>query len=202
MLIGEKLTKLRKQEGWSQAELGEKLNTSRQTISKWELNDSLPDAENIVKICDLFNITTDSLLRDTEPQKNEDTISPNNENKDEDKTSVDNKKYYIVHAILLVLLGVVAIGTVNVFAYRRNTLYYGDDPFPFKAYVSNFGLDWIIHLAVTSVVSGITVTIRDLFIYKNKKMAKLDEKTLKKFILLAIGLIIVANIFVWYYFEF
>lgn len=198
MLIGEKLTKLRKQEGWSQAELGEKLNTSRQTISKWELNDSLPDAENIVKICDLFNITTDSLLRDTESQKTDNTISTNNE----DKISDDNKKYYIVHAILLVLLGIVAVGTVNVFAYRRNTLYYGDDPFPFKAYVSNFGLDWIIHLAVTSVVSGITIAVRDLFIYKNKEIVKLDEKTLKKFILLAIGLIIVANIFVWYYFEF
>ena len=49
--------------GLSQEELAEKLNVTRQTISKWETNQSSPDFEKIVPLCDLFEITTDELLR-------------------------------------------------------------------------------------------------------------------------------------------
>ena len=62
MTIAEKIKKLRKDNNMTQEDLAEKLNFSRQTISKWETNVVIPDADNIVSICKLFNITTDELL--------------------------------------------------------------------------------------------------------------------------------------------
>ena len=63
MNVGEKILQLRKKMGLSQEELAEKLNVTRQTISKWETNQSSPDFDKIVPLCDLFEITTDELLR-------------------------------------------------------------------------------------------------------------------------------------------
>ena len=60
--IGSFIAALRKANGLTQKELAEKLNVSRHTISKWETNVVIPDADNIVSICKLFNITTDELL--------------------------------------------------------------------------------------------------------------------------------------------
>lgn len=62
MTIAEKIKKLRKDNNLTQEDLAEKLHVSRQTISKWETNVVIPDADNIVSICKLFNITTDELL--------------------------------------------------------------------------------------------------------------------------------------------
>ena len=62
MTIAEKIKKLRKDNNMTQEDLAEKLNVSRQTISKWETNIAIPDADNIVAISKLFNITTDELL--------------------------------------------------------------------------------------------------------------------------------------------
>lgn len=62
MTIADKIKKLRKDNNMTQEDLAEKMNVSRQTISKWETNIVIPDANNIVSICKLFNITTDELL--------------------------------------------------------------------------------------------------------------------------------------------
>lgn len=63
MNLGEKIYELRKQQNLSQEELGDKLNVSRQTISKWERNESTPDLDKIVPLCDLFNLSVDELLQ-------------------------------------------------------------------------------------------------------------------------------------------
>lgn len=62
MTIAEKIKQLRKDNNMTQENLAEKLNVSRQTISKWETNIAIPDANNIVAISKVFNITTDELL--------------------------------------------------------------------------------------------------------------------------------------------
>ena len=64
MKINEKIYNLRKEHNLSQEELADKLNVSRQTISKWELGESNPDFDKIEPLCDVFNITTEELLRD------------------------------------------------------------------------------------------------------------------------------------------
>lgn len=63
MNIGEKLFELRKNKNLSQEEVAEKLNVTRQTVSKWETNQSTPDFDKIIPLCELFEISTDELLR-------------------------------------------------------------------------------------------------------------------------------------------
>ena len=62
MNMAERIIKLRKQNGLSQEQFGEKLNVSRQAVSKWESGQTTPDLEYIINMCELFNITTDYLL--------------------------------------------------------------------------------------------------------------------------------------------
>ncbi|MBX2847451.1 MAG: helix-turn-helix domain-containing protein [Acidiferrobacterales bacterium] len=65
MIIADKITKLRKQLGWSQEELAEHLNVSRQSVSKWESAQSIPDLSKIVGLAELFSVSTDFLLKDS-----------------------------------------------------------------------------------------------------------------------------------------
>lgn len=64
MTFGEKLQKLRRQAGMSQEELAERLSVSRQAVSRWELEGTLPDAGKIVSLSRIFSVTTDYLLKD------------------------------------------------------------------------------------------------------------------------------------------
>ena len=64
MNLSDKIIKLRRVHDWSQEDLAEKLNVSRQAISRWENGTALPDAQNILQISKLFGVTTDYLLND------------------------------------------------------------------------------------------------------------------------------------------
>lgn len=64
MIFADKLIQLRKKSGWSQEELAEQMNVSRQSISKWEGAQSIPDLERIVRLSQLFGVSTDYLLKD------------------------------------------------------------------------------------------------------------------------------------------
>ena len=66
MTFGEKLQILRQKAGLSQDALAEKLNVSRQAVSRWERDETMPETEKVVLIADLFGVTTDYLLRQTE----------------------------------------------------------------------------------------------------------------------------------------
>lgn len=64
MTIGEKIANLRAAAHISQEQLAEELSVSRQSVSKWEVNQSMPQVENVLTMCRLFRITADALLRD------------------------------------------------------------------------------------------------------------------------------------------
>lgn len=64
MILADKIINLRKRNGWSQEELGQMLNVSRQSVSKWESMASIPDLEKIIKMSEIFGVTTDFLLKD------------------------------------------------------------------------------------------------------------------------------------------
>ena len=64
MKLSDKIIQLRKSNGWSQEDLAEKLNVSRQAISRWEGAAAQPDAANILQLSRLFGVTTDYLLND------------------------------------------------------------------------------------------------------------------------------------------
>ena len=65
MNFAEKLLTLRSQNGYSQEVLAEKLNVSRQAVSKWELGITLPETDKLISISTLFNVSIDSLLIDS-----------------------------------------------------------------------------------------------------------------------------------------
>jgi len=64
VILADKIIKLRKKNGWSQEELAEKMNVSRQAVSKWEGAQTIPDLERILQLSEMFGVTTDYLLKD------------------------------------------------------------------------------------------------------------------------------------------
>lgn len=69
MTFGEKLQDLRRKAGMSQDTLAEKLDVSRQAVSKWERDEAMPETEKLVRIAQLFGASLDELLLDRETQK-------------------------------------------------------------------------------------------------------------------------------------
>ena len=64
MILADKIVSLRKKAGWSQEDLAEKLGVTRQSVSKWEGAQSVPDMDKVVMMSRLFGVTTDYLLKD------------------------------------------------------------------------------------------------------------------------------------------
>lgn len=67
MTLGERIQQLRKLGGFSQEQLAEAMSVSRQAISKWETDQSLPEIDNILLLSNFFNISTDQLLGNEPP---------------------------------------------------------------------------------------------------------------------------------------
>lgn len=86
MILADKIINERKKNGWSQEELADMLGVSRQSVSKWESAQSIPDLQKILKMAEVFNVSTDYLLKeDMEPDQDtapasyneaQDTYSP------------------------------------------------------------------------------------------------------------------------------
>lgn len=104
MNLGERLTNLRKKKQLSQEEVAEKLGVTRQTISKWETDQSLPDFDKIVPISELYNISTNYLLTGEDDIK--ETVNKVEEN--------DNKRKKTLGIIFGILLYFVAIAWIMV----------------------------------------------------------------------------------------
>ncbi|MBR2738980.1 MAG: helix-turn-helix transcriptional regulator [Lachnospiraceae bacterium] len=64
MILADKIIELRKKNGWSQEDLAEMLDVSRQSVSKWESAQSVPDMNRILKLSEIFGVSTDFLLKD------------------------------------------------------------------------------------------------------------------------------------------
>ena len=64
MILADKIIENRKKNGWSQEELAEKLGVSRQSVSKWEGAQAVPDMKKIIQMSQIFGVSTDYLLRD------------------------------------------------------------------------------------------------------------------------------------------
>ena len=105
MTFNEKLLSLRRKSGLSQEELAEKLSVSRQSVSRWENGETLPDAQNLLVLSDIFGVSVDSLLRDEKQAKNEEenipTRSVNNTHTGKQNNSYGaNRILHIIHRAL------------------------------------------------------------------------------------------------------
>ena len=104
MSFGKNLESLRKQKGWSQDKLAEKLNLSRQAISKWENETNKPDIDNVKSISKLFAIRIDDLLDNELPEK----AAKVDVRKAEKKEAISKiVKYMVIAIILLYLISVI-----------------------------------------------------------------------------------------------
>lgn len=84
--MGERIYALRKQNNMSQGDLADRLEVSRQTVSKWENDSSLPELDKIIRLCELFKVSSDYVLRG---------ITENTESKEKEQTVIKEKTVII-----------------------------------------------------------------------------------------------------------
>ncbi len=113
MNFGEKLFELRKEKKLSQEEVADRLNVSRQTVSKWETNQSVPDFDKIMPLCELFEIGVEELLTGKKPEE------PENSEKEESiklptREEIRRKSAEIVSSSVLIYIVAVAVFIVAI----------------------------------------------------------------------------------------
>ena len=81
MNLSENLKKIRKENNLSQEQLAEKLNVSRQSVSKWESGQAYPEMDKVLQICQLFSVSVDDLLNQDIKELNNNKIAKSNINK-------------------------------------------------------------------------------------------------------------------------
>ena len=120
MSFSEKLIKLRKQHGFSQEELGYKLNVTRQTVSKWELGQTVPEINKLISLSQIYGISLDELTNedklnvDNTTKKDDIKIENENKNKTNDK---DLRKILIPIIIALVVIALI-LGIYKISNFR------------------------------------------------------------------------------------
>lgn len=115
MNLSNNLQNLRKQKEMSQEELAEKLNVSRQAISKWETGETIPETEKIITLCEIFNCSMDTLVKGN--------INNSNKNAKETYDRFMNKfSKGIAIGILLILIGVTILLTIIGLAPNKEAL--------------------------------------------------------------------------------
>lgn len=169
MTFGQKLQGLRQRAGMSQDALAERLSVSRQAVSRWERDETMPETDKVVALADLFDVTTDYLLRqqaEQNPPPREDHRTPEPERRDwTDKLAhLARTRGYLLGWVLIVwgaadLLGLLSTALmVNgfLFNFKVDTLLSGVVEGPVGGMVT--GMLWLPALyGVVKIVAGILV---------------------------------------------
>lgn len=111
MSIGQKILELRTANNLSQGDLAEKLDVSRQSVSKWETDASVPDLEKLMKLCDLFGVSLDELTNRVSAT-NEQTDKPAADHSYTNNIYLPKEKPDLKHIIGIVLLALGLIGII------------------------------------------------------------------------------------------
>jgi len=113
MKLPDKIIKHRKANGWSQEDFAEKLNVSRQAVSRWENGTALPDVQNILQISKLFHVTTDYLLNE-EYESDNDIPAVKTATEETEALFLKKKYLHLVAAICFTIsVFCVMMGVVN-----------------------------------------------------------------------------------------
>ena len=171
MNTNEKLKEIRKISGMTQEELADKLNVSRQTISKWEKGLSTPDLEMAIQFCDLFQISLDELLKEERMERKlslEDIMRTNKRNQ--------RQLVLLMSSVFFLLTG--ALGLLFVFAIRYTTL--NIEYILYRAIATgqyaNESLETTPFFAAAILliaIGGIMLIIEIIFILKEKRNEKI-----------------------------
>lgn len=118
MPFEENLRNLRKNANMTQAELAEKLNVSRQAVSKWEKAVSIPDIENMLLLSKVFNVSVDELVDNKQKTISEDRSEDSNANiQSTKKNRWINAGVILVLIVLLLIVGQVFDISFSIFIY-------------------------------------------------------------------------------------
>lgn len=126
MEVSEKILKLRKANNLTQEELAEKLDVSRQSISKWESGQTIPEIEKMVALSEVFQVTTDYLLKPSE--LDELSIKTEMLEKKQEELSRENakrreKQYYIFSCAGIYLVAAAIVMLVNRISMENDFLW-------------------------------------------------------------------------------
>ncbi|MBQ2937859.1 MAG: helix-turn-helix domain-containing protein [Clostridia bacterium] len=124
MNFGETLFKLRKEKNLSQEDVADKLNVTRQTVSKWETNQSTPDFDKILPLCELFEISTEELLTGRKPEENNTKVEEQEveQEKAPTKEEVRKKSAEVVSTSVFIYIAAVAILIVAIPVLQMNPI--------------------------------------------------------------------------------
>ena len=147
MTLDKKLVRLRKKEGLSQAEVSEKLDVSRQAVTKWETGTSRPSTENLQVLSKLYNVPLEYLLDDTAEILNsiQTAVAKNDQfcGTDEREKSFDKKKKFWLIGICVVLIFLILVAIIHIRGEKCNTpvgnmMVEEEDQYPSVG----FSIDW------------------------------------------------------------
>lgn len=170
MKLGEKIYQLRKMSGMTQEQFAEKLNVSRQTISKWESGSTSPDLESIVKLSKMFHVSLDDLLMEGDvnvTNKNEEQITL----EDLMKINLHNRKMTLLLISGLIFIMVSVLCFTYVMALRSTTL---STQYMLYRYIvtgqyANAPIDFI-QLMIPSITAGVVgLALCIGYVVKNRK---------------------------------
>ncbi|WP_147534450.1 helix-turn-helix domain-containing protein [Bacillus marasmi] len=117
MIFAEKLKSERKNKGWSQEELAEKLFVSRQSVSKWENGQNYPSIEILIKLSDLFGVTIDEMLRSDEELK-EKVIQDSKQLAHPKLKSLFDIIFLIGSILLIIKIGIILLNKFTAFDFE------------------------------------------------------------------------------------
>lgn len=173
MEIGNKLNQLRKLAGMTQEQFAEKLNVSRQTISKWEKGDTLPDLESIVMVCKIFHVSLDDLLtggtmeEKTNEAKNNEQITLG----DMIKMNLHNRKMMLLlfGGLLFIMVGILNFVYVKALENTTESTQYMLYRYIVTGRYENAPIDYMGLLLPSIIVGGIGLALLVYYILKTRK---------------------------------
>ena len=166
MTFGEKLQSLRKQKGMSQEQLASQLTVSRQAISKWELDSSSPDIDNVIQLSKIFNVSTDYLLHDEIENSSDAAIETPN------ITESNGKHFGVSKTILGILF--TSIGSIGMLIISvLSSIYPVFISYPMEAgkedtsfvrtglpaFLEKYNIEWLFIMCSIVVLAGIVMLV-------------------------------------------
>lgn len=149
MTFGQNLQQMRRQAGLSQQQLAERLGVSRQAISKWELNATKPDIDNVIQLSKLFSISIDELLTGEKPQNKQNYPQPV-------EKKGQNRKEYIFSVVLIAVgvLGLILASLIAPWMQWQAFHTFGQCYTDATEYLRHYPLVLVVIASVASICAG------------------------------------------------
>lgn len=180
MAFGENLTFLRKSRGLSQEQLAEELDLTRQTISKWELNQSSPDLDFLLQLSDFFQVSTDDLIK-------KDLIKGGEPNCASDESAPDSHRaastptqnnfflpwysYCVIVTVALSLIGILAFAIASA-VHPWTTFIHGHHYTGLLGFLLGSHTFWLFIVLSVLFLLGIGVTAYEIMKAKHRQAGK------------------------------